>query len=99
SRLGGKETIHIEARIVAATSKDLKAMMEAGSFQEALYYRLNVIPLRLPSLAERKGDIPLLVAHFLNKFSAIYGKQARLENRAIELLKEHLFRGNVRELE
>jgi Nif-specific regulatory protein len=99
SRLGGKETIHIDARVVAATSKDLKAMMEAGRFQEALYYRLNVIPIRLPSLAERKGDIPLLVAHFLNKFSAIYGKQARLEDHAIELLKEHLFHGNIRELE
>lgn len=99
SRLGGKETIHIDARVVAATSKDLKAMMEAGRFQEALYYRLNVIPVRLPTLAERKGDIPLLVAHFLNKFSAIYGKQARLEGQAIELLKEHLFHGNVRELE
>lgn len=99
SRLGGKETIHIDARVVAATSRDLKAMMEAGKFQEALYYRLNVIPVRLPSLAERKEDIPLLIAHFLNKFSAIYGKQARLEGRAIELLKEHLFHGNVRELE
>jgi Nif-specific regulatory protein len=99
SRLGGKETIHIDARVVAATSKDLKAMMEAGKFQEALYYRLNVIPLRLPTLAERKGDIPLLVAHFLNKFSAIYGKQARLDARAIELLQEHVFHGNVRELE
>jgi Nif-specific regulatory protein len=99
SRLGGKDTIRIDARVVAATSRDLKAMMEAGKFQEALYYRLNVIPLRLPPLAERKGDIPLLVAHFLNKFSAIYGKQARLEGPAIELLKDHLFHGNVRELE
>jgi Nif-specific regulatory protein len=99
SRLGGKDTIRIDARVVAATNRDLKAMMEAGRFQEALYYRLNVIPVRLPPLAERKGDIPLLVAHFLNKFSAIYGKQARLEGRAIELLKEHSFHGNVRELE
>jgi Nif-specific regulatory protein len=99
SRLGGKETIHIDARLVAATSKDLKAMMEAGKFQEALYYRLNVIPIRLPTLAQRKSDIPLLIAHFLNKFSAIYGTNARLEPQAIELLKEHVFRGNVRELE
>ncbi|HXU35482.1 MAG TPA: sigma 54-interacting transcriptional regulator, partial [Blastocatellia bacterium] len=99
SRLGGKETIHIDARLVAATSKDLKAMMEAGKFQEALYYRLNVIPIRLPTLAERKSDIPLLIAHFLNKFSAIYRTQARLDSQAIELLKEHVFHGNVRELE
>jgi DNA-binding NtrC family response regulator len=99
SRLGGKETIRIDARLVAATSKDLKAMMEAGKFQEALYYRLNVIPIRLPTLAERKSDIPLLIAHFLKKFSAIYGTQARLDGQAIELVKEHVFHGNVRELE
>jgi|ERR1041384_3786041 Nif-specific regulatory protein len=99
SRLGGKETIHIDARVVAATSKDLKAMMDAGKFQEALYYRLNVIPVRLPALAERKGDIPLLVAHFLNKYSSTYGKPVRLEPRVVELLKEHNFHGNVRELE
>lgn len=99
SRLGGKETIHIDARVVAATSRDLKAMMDVGRFQEALYYRLNVIPVRLPPLADRKGDVPLLVNHFLNKYSAIYGKHIRLEGRAIELLREHLFHGNVRELE
>ena len=74
-------------------------MMEAGKFQEALYYRLNVIPIRQPSLRERKDDIPILVTHFLNKFSAIYGKQVRVEGQAIQLLKEHPFRGNVRELE
>jgi Nif-specific regulatory protein len=99
NRLGGKETIRIDARIVAATSKDLKAMMKAGKFQDALYYRLNVIPVRLPALAERKEDIPMLVAHFLKKFSAIYGKPVRAEREVIELLKGHLFRGNVRELE
>jgi Nif-specific regulatory protein len=99
SRLGGKETILVDVRVVAATSKDLKSMMEAGKFQEALYYRLNVIPIRQPSLRERKDDIPILVTHFLNKFSAIYGKQVRVEGQAIELLKEHRFRGNVRELE
>lgn len=74
-------------------------MMRAGKFQEALYYRLNVIPVRLPALAERKDDIPILVAHFLKKFSALYGKQVRAERQVIELLKGHLFCGNVRELE
>src|SRR6185295_1000782 len=99
SRLGGKETISVDVRVVAATSKDLKVMMEAGKFQEALYYRLNVIPARLPSLGERSDDIPILVAHFLKKFSAIYGKGVRIENQAIEVLRGHSYRGNVRELE
>ena len=99
NRLGGKETIRVDVRVVAATSKDLKAMMGAGKFQEALYYRLCVIPVRLPSLGERKDDIPILINHFLKKFSALYGKQVRLESQAIELLKEHQFHGNVRELE
>ncbi|HSF25353.1 MAG TPA: sigma-54-dependent Fis family transcriptional regulator [Blastocatellia bacterium] len=99
SRLGGRETIRVDVRIVAATSKDLQAMMQEGKFQEALYYRLNVIPARLPSLVERKDDIPILAVHFLKKFIAIYGKPIRLEAQALELLKEHSFRGNVRELE
>ncbi len=86
SRLGGKETIRVDVRVVAATSKDLKVMMEAGKFQEALYYRLNVIPASLPSLVERKNDIPILTAHFLKKFLAIYGKKVRMEGQAIELL-------------
>ena len=99
SRLGGKETIRVDVRVVAATSKDLKAMMEAGRFQEALYYRLNVIPVRIPALRERKQDIPLLIAHFLAKFSAIYGKQLRMGREASDLLTECDFPGNVRELE
>src|SRR6266404_5635578 len=61
TRLGGKQTINLDVRVVAATSKDLRAMMEAGKFQEALFYRLNVIPVRLPSLSERKEDISVLI--------------------------------------
>ncbi|MEK6301401.1 MAG: sigma-54-dependent Fis family transcriptional regulator [Acidobacteriota bacterium] len=99
SRLGGKETIGIDVRVVAATSKDLKAMMDEGKFHEALFYRLNVIPVRLPPLCERKDDIPILIAHFLKKFLPIYGKSIRLEGQAVELLKGHSYRGNVRELE
>ncbi|HEV8641952.1 MAG TPA: sigma-54 dependent transcriptional regulator, partial [Methylomirabilota bacterium] len=70
-RLGGKQSIKVDVRVVAATSKNLKEMMEAGKFQEALYYRLNVIPVEMPALRERKEDIPLLVGHFVKKFSAI----------------------------
>lgn len=99
NRLGGKQTVHIDSRVVAATSKDLKAMMAAGRFQEALYYRLNVIPVIMPALREHKQDIPLLITHFLAKFSAIYGKQIRMEREATDLLTECDFPGNVRELE
>jgi Nif-specific regulatory protein len=98
-RLGGKETIVVDVRVVAATSKDLKAMMELGKFQEALYYRLNVIPLFVPPLRERKEDIPLFIDHFLKKFSAIYERDLRMESEVYELLKEYGFPGNVRELE
>ncbi|MEK6284165.1 MAG: sigma 54-interacting transcriptional regulator [Acidobacteriota bacterium] len=98
-RLGGSRTIRIDVRVVAATSKDLKALTEAGKFQEALFYRLNVIPVRMPALRERKGDIPLLIDFFLDKFSSIYGKTIRMERDAYEWLKEYNFPGNLRELE
>ncbi|MCI0491254.1 MAG: sigma-54-dependent Fis family transcriptional regulator [Blastocatellia bacterium] len=98
-RLGAKKTVHVDVRIVAATSKDLKVMTEAGNFQEALYYRLNVIPVRLPSLRERKDDIPCLIDYFLGKFSDVYGKVVRAEGEVYEWLKEYSFPGNVRELE
>jgi transcriptional regulator with GAF, ATPase, and Fis domain len=98
-RLGGKETHHVDVRVVAATSKDLKEQITAGKFQPALYYRLNVIPLRLPPLRERKDDIPLLVDHFLHKFSVAYGRDFRLEREALNVLETLPFPGNVRELE
>ncbi|MGH7453901.1 MAG: sigma 54-interacting transcriptional regulator, partial [bacterium] len=98
-RLGGKETIRVDVRIVAATSEDLQKLVEAGKFQKALFYRLNVIPVRLPALRERKEDIALLVDHFLGKFCAVYNKNARLEEEVYDWLKEYAFPGNVRELE
>ena len=97
--LGGSKTVRVDVRVVAATSKDLKALTEAGKFQEALYYRLNVIPVRVPALRERKGDIPLLIDFFLDRFSAVYGKPVRMDRDAHEWLKEYGFPGNVRELE
>ena len=99
TRLGGKQTIKVDVRIVAATSKDLRAMMEAGKFQEALFYRLNVIPVRLPSLRERPSDIPLLIGHFLEKFSGIYGRTTSMDRETVEALQRYGFPGNVRELE
>jgi transcriptional regulator with PAS, ATPase and Fis domain len=98
-RLGGKETVRVDVRIVAATSKDLKKMTESGRFQEALYYRLNVIPIQLPPLRERKNDIPILADHFLDKFSALYGRKVRIEREVYDYLKGYPFPGNVRELE
>ena len=98
-RVGGRETIHVEVRIVAATSRDLKAMMAAGTFQEALYYRLNVIPLRLPALRDRREDILLLVEHFAGKYSAIYQKKVTVDPEVAEQLTQHPLPGNVRELE
>ncbi|MEK6320574.1 MAG: sigma 54-interacting transcriptional regulator [Acidobacteriota bacterium] len=98
-RLGGSQTVRVDVRVLAATSKDLKALTESRKFQEALYYRLNVIPVRMPALRERKGDMPLLIDFFLDKFSAVYGKPVRIESDAREWLKEYSFPGNVRELE
>jgi len=85
--------------VVAATSKDLKALTEREKFQEALYYRLNVIPVLMPALRERKRDIPLLIDFFLEKFVGVYGKNVRMEPEVYEWLKEYSFPGNVRELE
>lgn len=98
-RLRGSQTIRVDVRVVAATSKDLKAQTGAGKFQEALYYRLNVVPVRMPSLRERKGDIPLLIDFFLDKFSSAYGKPPRMDHEVYEWLAEYSFPGNVRELE
>lgn len=98
-RLGGKETTKVDVRVVAATSKDLKEMTTAGLFQEALYFRLNVIPLHLPPLRERKGDIKVLAEHFILKFSALYNKNIHIEHATMECLQEYDFPGNVRELE
>lgn len=99
SRLGGKEVVKVDARIVAATSKDLKAMMKEGRFQDALYYRLNVIPVRVPALRERKEDIPLLIDLFLEKLSSIYQRTVRAHPDVYKCMQQYSFPGNVRELE
>ena len=98
-RLGGRAPISVDVRIVAATSKDLRKMMEAGRFQEALYYRLSVIPVRVPALRERRSDIPLLVDHFRAKYAALYGRDVEIDDEVYERLQEYDFPGNVRELE
>jgi len=99
-RVGGTETIKVDVRIIAATNKDLEAAMEAGEFRQDLYYRLNVIPIEVPPLRERKEDIKYLVHHFIDKFNKIYGKSIReVEAAAMELIESYSYPGNIRELE
>src|SRR5215211_5618638 len=99
-RLGGVENIKVDVRIIAATNVDLRRMMEEGRFREDLYYRLHVITIQLPSLRERKDDVPLLAQHFLEKYGEENGKIGmELTPDALDLLMEYDWPGNVRELE
>jgi two-component system response regulator PilR (NtrC family) len=99
-RLGGMETIKVDLRIVAATNVDLKEMVDDGRFREDLYYRLHVINIRLPALRERKDDIPLLAAHFLEKYGVENNKrEMELSADALDLMMDYDWPGNVRELE
>lgn len=99
-RVGGTQDVKVDVRIVAATNKDLEKAVADGSFREDLYYRLDVIPIRLPPLRMRSGDIPLLVNHFLERFSRESGKPLPvLSSEAMCVLLGHEWRGNVRELE
>jgi len=99
-RLGGNKTISIDVRIVAATNRDIEEMVKKGEFREDLYYRLNVVTIRLPALRRRKTDIPLLVEKFIGKFSRENQKKIKgITREAIDQLMKYDFRGNVRELE
>jgi DNA-binding NtrC family response regulator len=100
SRLGGEEEIEVDIRLVSATNADLARQMEAGAFRTDLYYRLKVVSIDLPGLRNRKGDIPLLVEHFMDKFYRKTGKFMKgLSDEALELLMSYHWKGNVRELE
>jgi len=97
--VGGSATIPVDVRVIAATNKRLEEEIRAGSFREDLFFRLNVIPFRVPPLRERREDIPLLARHFIAEFSAEYGKRRReLSDEALELLTGLDWPGNVREL-
>jgi DNA-binding NtrC family response regulator len=99
-RVGGVRTIRVDVRLVAATNSDLKREIAAGAFREDLYYRLNVVPIRLPSLRERATDIPLLVKHFIDKFNARLKKSVTgLEPDTEAHLVAYPWPGNIRELE
>lgn len=99
-RLGGVDNIQVDVRIIAATNKNLKEIMESGEFREDLYYRLNVINIKLPTLRERKDDIPLLVSHFLQKYCQENNKKlCHITPEAMAYLWSYHWPGNVRELE
>ncbi len=99
-RVGGNETIPVDVRVVAATNRDLEAMMKSGQFREDLFYRLNVIPIVLPPLRERGSDIPALVQRFLEKANATHGTSvAEIDPAALDLLVRHPWPGNIRQLE
>ena len=99
-RVGSPEVSHVDVRLIAATNRDLAAEVLAGRFREDLYYRLNTVNIRVPSLAERLEDIPLLVAFFIKKYNEEYHKRIQgLTRRAQTALLQQAWPGNVRELE
>lgn len=98
--IGGTQPIPIDIRLVAATNKNLRSMISEGSFREDLFFRLNIIPIDLPPLRERKGDLPLLISHFVKQFASELGKEIRgVTPDILCYLEEYPFPGNVRELE
>jgi two-component system response regulator HydG len=100
TRVGSSHPIHVDFRCIAATNKDLHELVEEGRFRPDLFYRLNVFPLHLPPLRERKGEIPILADHFVRKFAAAMNKKVtRLSPAAIGLLDRYQWPGNIRELE
>lgn len=98
SRLGAKRELPIDVRVVAATNRDLAVEVEEGRFRQDLFYRLNVIPIRLPSLAERREDVRLLAQHFLSKTNQQNQKNVYFAPEALDALEEHPWPGNIREL-
>jgi len=98
-RVGGSRTIEVDVRIIAATNKRLEAEIKAGNFREDLYYRIAVLPLVVPPLRERKGDVPLLINHYSQFFSATYGRRQRhITAEAMDILSMYQWPGNIREL-
>jgi two-component system response regulator AtoC len=99
SRVGGHGVIDVDARVIAATNRDLEAALARGLFREDLYYRLNVVEIRVPPLRERRDEIPALAAYFLAKFNVQYGRKKQLSPETVARLQEYPWSGNVRELE
>jgi len=99
TRVGGQDRVQVDARVICSTTRDLRAETEGGRFREDLYHRLNVVPVRIPSLAERRDDIPVLVGHFMKRLSAAAGLPMRqIGDDAMAVLQTHGWPGNVRQL-
>jgi formate hydrogenlyase transcriptional activator len=99
-RVGGRRPIRADVRVIAATNSDLQAAISAGSFRSDLFYRLNVFPIEIPSLRERRTDIPLLVEYFIDRYARKAGKHFKnVEKRTLQLLQSYLWPGNIRELQ
>src|SRR2546421_7754213 len=97
--VGGTKTVAIEVRILAATNRNLEAMVAQGSFRKDLYFRLNVLALRIPPLRERKQDIPLLVGHFLERLARVTGSNRSVSDEALRIMLNYDWPGNIREME
>ena len=99
ARVGGDRIIHTDVRVIAATNRDLEAGIRAGQFREDLYYRLNVIEVRVPPLRERREEIPALVGHFMKRFQKEYGSTVDIPTATLRAFMDYAWPGNVRELE
>lgn len=99
NRVGGRQALKVDVRIVAASNRDLQEMVQRKQFREDLYYRLNVIPVSLPPLRERKEDIPSLVVHFMELFNRKYKLNKRISPEVVEAFMAYEWPGNVREVE
>jgi formate hydrogenlyase transcriptional activator len=98
-RVGGGRTVSVDVRVVAATNRDLKTAVEAGTFRLDLFYRLNVFPIRVPSLRERRDDIALLAKYFIERYARSTGKKIKnIDRKRLELLQAYDWPGNIREL-
>ena len=99
-RVGGNQTLRADVRVIAATNRDLKAAIEAGTFRRDLFYRLNVFPIQMPPLREREEDISILVAYFVDRYASKAGKKIRdIDRKTLDLLRSYAWPGNIRELQ
>jgi transcriptional regulator with GAF, ATPase, and Fis domain len=99
-RVGGGQPIHVDVRVIAATNRDLKAAIASGAFRQDLFYRLNVFPIALPPLRERKDDILMLVEYFVQRYASRAGKNIRtIDKKTLDLLQSYEWPGNIRELQ
>jgi len=99
-RVGGTGSIRINVRVIAATNRDLQAAIAGGTFRSDLFYRLNVFPIKVPPLRERREDIPVLVAYFIDRYARKAGRRFRgVSKKSLELLQSYPWPGNIRELQ